>query len=252
MVTTISASATTSKAPGVQIKAITVPQIAYDSATTVKPNVTTRGKVKIVSKALTVKGATWRGARVSRKNVKRVALPAGNYSVKTTVRYKAKLAGKKWSRATTTSKTQRLAIAQAPAPAPAPARVKKTCVEWSDFDQIASLSRTGYLSGDSRSIVESKLWSDPVLTMSGGNLVIADVIERIDVDLNTPWYDDARIAYLRSYRSYLVAKQNQGKTTLPMVHEWFRICGVPDGSFGSTGRIQYLDDQAESVPYGGV
>ena len=250
MVTTTPAPAATSKAPSVKIKTITVPQIAYDSAATVRPSVKTKGKVKVVSKALTAKGTTWRGANLSRKNAKRVSLPAGSYSVKTTVRYKAKPAGKRWSGVKTISKTQRLAIAQGPAPAPA--RVKKSCIEWRDFDQIASLPRSGYINGDSHSIVESKLWADPVLTMSGGNLVIADVIERIDVDLNTPWYDETRIAYLHSYRSYLVAKQDQGKTTLPMVHEWFRICGVPDGSAGNAGRIQYLDDQAESVPYGGV
>lgn len=79
--------------------------VAAGKKVTIKPKVSTSGKVKVSSKTLTVK----KGSKTVAKKRKSVKLATGTYKVTTTVKYKTK-SGTTWSKTKTKSKTQTLKI----------------------------------------------------------------------------------------------------------------------------------------------
>ncbi|MCD9198281.1 sunset domain-containing protein [Aeromicrobium wangtongii] len=68
----------------VSIKKIADKTVAYNKAATVRPHVSPRGHVKVLSKRLTVKS----GKRTVARNATKARLRAGKYAVTTTVRYR--------------------------------------------------------------------------------------------------------------------------------------------------------------------
>lgn len=79
--------------------------VAAGKKVTIKPKVSTTGKVKVSSKTLTVK----KGSKTVAKKSKSVKLATGTYQVTTTVKYKTK-SGTTWSKTKSKSKTQTLKI----------------------------------------------------------------------------------------------------------------------------------------------
>lgn len=100
--------ATATKAPAVSIGRIGVKTVNNSGKATVKPVVSTRGDVKVLSKTLTVK----RNGAVVVKNKNSASLKAGTYKVTTKVKY--------WSGMNkfTVTKTQSLVVLAKPCNSP--------------------------------------------------------------------------------------------------------------------------------------
>src|SRR4051794_22032604 len=77
-------------ASGVSVRTIPAKSIPYGASTVVRPLISTNGKVRVVSKRLTIR----RDGRTIRTSVTKATLTAGTYRVTTSARYKVKRHGK--------------------------------------------------------------------------------------------------------------------------------------------------------------
>lgn len=118
-------------------------QIAKGKTLRIKPKFTVRGKLKIVSKRLTVT----RAGKVIARNRTSVALKPGQYRVRTTLKYRVK-GSSGWSSVKTKSKTRSLTIKQIAAKPKAKPKAKPTATYYKNCSEARADGAAPVYRGD--------------------------------------------------------------------------------------------------------